>query len=222
MAADDIGELQEFEQSLNLWKMSKGLMLIPMGITINSLASNGNRIDRLALELQTAHQNGQSEDVALLIPYIASIAEDLLKDIETQKVVASNTKELDDKIEVLSRFQLGPMQEAFDQSPATLIQSIESDLAPLNEESRLTYFRNPGTNIPAFIKYFDRFELVKGTLPPDNQRSYLIADRIYERSKNRVAQALTELRKPAMRTVRQLRNDGKRNAPNHCPSNTVR
>ena len=113
MAADDIGELQEFEAVAKSLEDVEGIdALIPMGITINSLASNGNRIDRLALELQTAHQNGQSEDVALLIPYIASIAEDLLKDVETQKVVASNTKELDDKIAILSRFQLGSMQQA--------------------------------------------------------------------------------------------------------------
>ena len=197
MAADDIGELQEFEAVAKSLEDVEGIdALIPMGITINSLASNGNRIDRLALELQTAHQNGQSEDVALLIPYISSIAEDLLKDVETQKVVASNTKELDDKIAILSRFQLETMQQAFDQSPAALIQSIESDLAPLNEESRLTYFRNLGTNIPEFIKYFDRFELVKGTLPPDTQRSYLIADRIYERFlKNRVARTLDRIKK---------------------------
>ena len=59
MAADDIGELQEFEAVAKSLEDVEGIdALIPMGITINSLASNGNRIDRLALELQTAHQNG--------------------------------------------------------------------------------------------------------------------------------------------------------------------
>ena len=57
MAADDIGELQEFEAVAKSLEDVEGIdALIPMGITINSLASNGNRIDRLALELQTAHQ----------------------------------------------------------------------------------------------------------------------------------------------------------------------
>ena len=197
MAADDIGELQQFEAITKSLENVEGIeALIPMGITINSLASNGNRVDRLAADLQKAYQEQAHDDIDLLIPYIASIADDLLKDVETEKVVASNTDELDAKLEVIKRFQLEPMQEAFAKSPEALIQAIESDLAPLNEESRLTYFRNLGTNIPRFIQHFDRFELVKGELPPDNQRAYLIADRIYERFlKNRVARTLDRIKK---------------------------
>lgn len=197
MAADDIGELQEFEKVTQSLEDVDGIeAIIPMGITINSLASNGNRVDRLALELQTAYQEQRQDDIELLLPYIASIAEDLLKDVETAKIVSSNTEELDAKLETLKRFQLDPIKAAFHADPNALIQALESDLAPLNEESRLTYFRNLGTNIPRFIEHFDRFELVKGTLPPSDQRSYLIADRIYERFlKNRVARTFDRIKK---------------------------
>jgi len=197
MAADDIGELQAFEDiAASLEDVEGVAALVPMGITVNSLASNGNRVDRLAADLRIAFESEQQEDIDLLIPYIASIAEDLIKDVETQKIVAGNTEELDAKIQVLSKFSKTSMLDAFAKDPRALIQAVESELAPLNEESRLTYFRNLGTNIPAFIKHFDRFELVKGTLPPTDQRSYLIAERIYEKFlKNRVARTLDQMKK---------------------------
>ncbi|MEQ8277422.1 MAG: FtsX-like permease family protein [Deltaproteobacteria bacterium] len=195
MGAPDIGRIDDFSK---LRKVAEGVdgvkAILPMGIDMATATSPGE-LERALGELRTAVRD---ED-AVAIPALRTRIRDILAQLEDELTknaqIVADKERIEEGLGVVREARTEAFWSRFDTSPLSALEFLDTRVAPFTEEGRMMYFRYVGTDLEAYPKYFDRFEVVEGEVVPPGHRGFMFNHRFREeRVKHFVARNFDKLR----------------------------
>ncbi|MGM0578903.1 MAG: ABC transporter permease [Myxococcota bacterium] len=194
MGADDIGDIPRFgpvEDALEGLPDVKAV--VPMGLGMATL-STPVEMDQVIQQLRDAVGAGDDALVDDLADRLRGIAAELRGEYEKRRELTTDTEETREALEALDRVQSDAFWAEMEREPEMTLQYLDTRIAPLSSESRLVYLRYLGTDIPAFTKHFDRFQMVRGEPVPPGRRGILLSERFWEeRLKHKIARDLDRI-----------------------------
>lgn len=196
MGTPDYGEILSFGTSRKLIEAVPGVKaMVPMGSSSVIVSNDGNELDACINELRDVVDNGQTELRKELIAKIESIIADREAEITRGRDVAGDVERLDKMLVQIESIKVAGFWDGLDTQPAEIFYHLDTNIAPLGDEGKIGYFRNLGTDITRFAENFSSFQITQGTMVPDGERGYLIAQRVYDqRVKNKVAKAFDKIK----------------------------
>ena len=193
-AVDDVGQMPNFGKVRDALEKDDNVQaVVPMGIQYHALVL-GNELDQVLMRLNHATRQGHGARIEALAHQVRDIARDIQHEAEERAVISADADSLRLRLAAVRRVQLPAFWQALRRDPATYLQFLDTHVAPLAGTAPPIYLRNLGTNLQAFTRSFDRFQLVDGQMVPPNTRGFLFAKRTYE----------TDLKHPVARTLDEI------------------
>lgn len=191
MGADDIGRIDDFTK---VQEVLAGLpnvkAVVPMGIDMASVTAPGEleqALENLRLAVRESDASAQSK----LSIQVKELLGQMKIERTNSKRIASDTKEIDEELELIARGLSDELWSGFATTPLDVLEYLDTKVAPMADQGRMMYFRYLGTDLDLFVEHFDRFEIAKGTRIPEKTRGFMFSERFYERSvKHKVARRL--------------------------------
>lgn len=202
MGREDIGRIANFEDVQKVAEAVDNVRaVVPMGIDIASI-TGGNETDRLADALRAAIAAGDQGQVSMLRGQLQQMAEAMQREFEAKRTISADQTALAEDLSHLDRLESQEFWDGLAQDPELGVQFIETKIAPMSSDGMIVYLRYVGTDLDAFTRNFERFEIVKGEAVPPGHRGFLFADKFYEdRVKHKVARDLDKV-------YRKVRDEG--------------
>lgn len=196
MGADDVGQIPDVAPVTEaLEGLDNVRAVVPMGIGMATV-SMPEELDQVLQELRDALRDGEDETVATLVARFRAMTEELLLDYQKRGEVSSDTLTIAQAQADLSRAQTDEFWQGLETDPEMTLQWLDTRIAPLSSDSRLVYLRYLGADTTAFVKHFDRFEVIEGEAIPDAHRGVVLSERFYnQRLKHKIARDLDHLKK---------------------------
>lgn len=207
-AVDDVGQMPVFSKVREVLAKDENVeAVIPMGIQYHALVL-GNELDQVLARLGTAARRQHGARVEALAHQVRDIARDIQREAEERAVISADADTLRLRLAAVRRVQLPAFWQALRTDPDTYLQFLDTHVAPLAGTAPPIYLRNLGTDLQAFTRHFDRFQLVDGQMVPPNSRGFLFAKTTYETVlKHPVARTLDEIHAGLAEPGRTLAED---------------
>lgn len=191
MGADDIGRIDDFTKVQEALSTVPNIAaVVPMGIDMASVTAPGD-LERSLEALRLAVREADKQRQDQLRVQVRELLAQMKQERKNSMAVTSDTKELEADIEIIDRGRSEALWQDFDSEPLSVLEYLDTKVAPLAEEGRMMYFRYLGTDLDLFVDHFDRFEIVKGDKIPPHTRGFMFNERYYERMvKHKVARRL--------------------------------
>lgn len=208
MSAADIGELSDFSPIREaVLKNPNVSAIVPMG-QATATTFGANDIDEVLDDLRAAVNAHDAQKVPVLGERVRTIASDYQAQLQNRAELTSNTASIDEQREVLTTVQSAEFWDKFATDPLPQLDYLDGKLAPVAADGRVLYFRILGTDLDAFTRQFDRFEIVDGENIPPGKRGILIAKNVYENFvKNKVARELDAVYKAVHKDGKTIAED---------------
>lgn len=208
MGAPDIGRIDDFSK---LRKVAEGVdgvkAILPMGID-NATATSPGELERALSELRAAVRDEDPAAVPGLRVRIRDILAQLEDELNKNARIAADKARIEEGLEVVRRARSDAFWARFDEAPLEVLEFLDTQVAPFTEEGRMMYFRYVGTDLEAYPKYFDRFEIVEGEVVPPGHRGFMFNNRYREeRVKHFVARNFDKLRQAVVDKGESIADD---------------
>ncbi len=191
--APEIGSIPDFAVVREkLEAIDNVAAVIPMGISMQTDVP-ASELDAAITRLRDAVAAGDRSAIGSLAQQLRDMAADIeAEQLKTRAISdAAEQARIDERLSVLAEVRGAAFWEALERAPEEQLTYLDAKLAPLALEGEMLWMRNLGTDLQRFAKWFDRFALVKGELPPPGQRGILLAERFVEdQVKNKAAREL--------------------------------
>ncbi|TNF37325.1 MAG: ABC transporter permease [Deltaproteobacteria bacterium] len=216
MGASDVGTLPDFSQvKTTLLAVDNVKAVVPMGIDVAEFYTQ-TELDHAIESLRKALDAEDDARVARMEHKIRSMATLMAEEFGNRRKIMRTKAEIDEQLAGIRRATEDAFWQELRRDPVAGVTFLDTKLAPLVDENEGYGMQYIGTDLDAFVKSFDRFELVQGTLVPSGQRGMLVNQHFYDNSlRNRVARMFDRLRK-------QLHEKGKTLAGDPLLQNTVK
>ncbi|PJB33320.1 MAG: ABC transporter permease [Deltaproteobacteria bacterium CG_4_9_14_3_um_filter_63_12] len=207
---EDIGEIDDFAKVKEVLEAVPNVKsVVPMGIN-NSTIMGGNDFDRVLGELQVAVDTSDAAGVSDSIEQLRNLAAYMASDYENRLAIAADPTESQEALDTLKTVQDDAFWTDFKLHPAKGMRTLETKIAPLSDDGRLLFLRSLGTDLTAFAKNFDRFEIIEGERVPEGKRGFLLNKRLDDRfMKNIVARGFDSLHKSVVEDGDKIEGDAK-------------
>jgi len=176
MGGLDYGEIPSFKTVKDIAERVDNIKaVVPMGINVASM-SRGSELDLAFGRLREAHRKRRVKDQTQLIPAIKRLLVILRDDLKNQVSVTSGPRhaEVTSQLAHVKTALTETFWATFTEAPLKGLEFLDTKVAPAGGDGRLMYLRYVGTDLAAFAKHFDRFQLVKGEAVPRGKRGILI------------------------------------------------
>lgn len=174
MSASDYGEIDAYEKVAEVAKSVPGVRLtLPMAKG-QAVVFSGNDIDIVLADLRGAVGAGDTAKSNQLFTRVRRIAADLQPEMESLAKLSSDTEKIAEDRAIIERVMADTFEAEFSAAPLPTIDWLDSHLAPLATDGKMVYLSTLGTDLDAFPRAFDKFELVEGSLPPAGTRGILL------------------------------------------------
>ena len=195
MGSGDVGVIEDFSKiKASLSKIDNIDAIVPMGID-GSIVFLGNTIDVKLEALREAVGEGDPEQVRLHERHIQQIVTVLERDLGNLKGLVAKDALKEDELAAIEEGASDAFWAAFDEHPLDSLEFLENKIAPLAMDDTMVYLRYLGTDLDAFMRNFDRFEMVDGTPVPEGKRGFLFNKFIYEEViKHKTARRLDKIK----------------------------
>lgn len=197
MGGDDLGELRDFQTlKTELENLEEIKAVVPMGFVTGTISGGGNRIDQSINQMRDAIESGSLTELGGIKGRLQAIATDLVEARKKLLAIAEDQASLQNSLNDLNIILNEEFWAPIKSDPRPILEFLENNIAKLGETGRTHYFRNLGTDLSRFPKYFDRFEIAKGEMVPPGKRGYIVSTRMYEtRLKNQIARQFDKIHK---------------------------
>jgi ABC-type lipoprotein release transport system permease subunit len=194
IAVDDVGEMPVFGRVKSTLLTDANVeAVVPMGIQFHALVQ-GNELDRVVEDLTTAVRQGDTAKVDALALQVQDMAGELERELSTRMVIAAEDRHLRTNLAAVRKVRSAAFWQELRANPEPALEFLDTQIAPLGGTGPTIYLRDLGTDLQAFTRNFDRFELVDGGPVPEGHRGFLLSKFIYEKQlKHPVARTFDEL-----------------------------
>ncbi len=208
MGDDDIGELADFSRVKQVVAAVPNVeAVVPMGISTSQM-TRGSELERALAELRAAVREGDVGRQKGLQPRIDRL---LVLQRDEQQTALGITDDFEGARERLAKIDraLRPGHwDDFARDPLGELEFLDTKVAPLSGEGENMFLRYVGTDLQAFAKHFDRFQIVKGEMVPPGSRGLLINQRYADAQlKLKVARLFDDLRKGVDEEGKRIESD---------------
>jgi len=216
MGAPDIGTIPDFGRvKSTLMQVDNVKAVIPMGIDIAEFYTQ-TELDQAIESLRKALDARDEDRVARMEHKIRAMAKLMDEERQNRRKIARNKAEVDQQLADIRHIASDAFWEGLRRDPVAGVTTLDTKLAPLVDEAEGNGMQYIGTDLDAFVKSFDRFELVQGSLVPSGHRGMLVNQHFYDNQlRNAVARMFDDLKK-------ELREDGKTIAGDPLVQNLVK
>ncbi len=177
--------------------------VVPMGIN-TAYMTRGSDLERTLGRMREMVRAGQVADARALVPKVKRLVGLLDADLRNQLVIAGedSAAELKEKLARAERAASDALWATFDSEPLSVLEFLDTRVAPLAGEGRVMFIRYVGTDLGRFAEHFDRLKVVRGEMVPDGRRGILInqkyADRVLKIAAARLLDDLAEAREASI------------------------
>ena len=191
----DIGNIPDFKTLADVVREVPNVKaVIPMGIDF-ALGFQGNEIDRWLQRLRAAVRNGDERVIIQRRDEVRAVVERLSSELAAASVLMADSEASED-MKNAERAASPEFWAKFDADRLANLEFLENRIAPLEQSLGDVGLMFLGTDLSAFEKNFDRFELVEGTRVPEGQRGFLFNHGFFEEvMKHRVARDLDKIKR---------------------------
>ncbi|MCK6545038.1 FtsX-like permease family protein [Myxococcota bacterium] len=209
MGAEDIGRMTDFSAVKSaLLEVPNVDAVIPMGIDFASV-TRASELDSVLQNLRDEVRAGNVAAQKALGGQVRQIAKLIEAELKNTLAISSDKATVEKNLANLARVQSDALWTEFEATPIEVLEWLDTEIAPLSGDARLIYLRYIGTDVDAFAKNFDRFEVVDGQMIPPGNRGVLINKKFYEEYiKNRVASELDFIRRAIVEQEKTPESDG--------------
>jgi ABC-type lipoprotein release transport system permease subunit len=185
MGESQLEPIEDFSRvKAALSKVPNVRQVVPMGID-QAMVSIGNQFDvaleRLRADVR-ARLAGGGEDVDRRLAARKAHVRRMVWLLRDQLAEARAIADLEGRDaaerrrdwEDLNRANDGAFWDRFDADPLAALEFLENRVAPQALDGGFTFVRYAGTDLDAFMRAFDRTEIVEGTRVPSGQRGILL------------------------------------------------
>ncbi|MCK6573740.1 FtsX-like permease family protein [Myxococcota bacterium] len=192
----DIGNIPDFHALAEVARKVPNVeAVVPMGIDF-ALGFQGNEIDRWLARLRQAVRDGDEAKIAQRKEEVRAVIERVNAELASAAQLVAGGTEYASDMENAKRAASPEFWAAFDQDRLGNLEFLENRIAPLEQTLGDVGLMFLGTDLAAFERNFDRFELVEGTRVPEGQRGFLFNHGFYEEvMKHRVARDLDRIKR---------------------------
>jgi hypothetical protein len=192
----DIGNIPDFHGlAETVRKVPNVKAVIPMGIDF-ALGFQGNELDRWLQRLRAAVRTGDEPMIAQRRDEVRAVIERVYNELKGAAALVAAGGEYAEDMKAAERAASPEFWAAFDQDRLGNLEYLENRIAPLEQTLGDVGLMFLGTDLAAFERNFDRFELVEGTRVPEGQRGFLFNHGFYEEvMKHRVARDLDRIKR---------------------------
>ncbi|MEL6548225.1 MAG: hypothetical protein AAFQ82_26595, partial [Myxococcota bacterium] len=179
LASEDIGEIEKFESVKHaLSDIDNIRALIPMGIRLAQVVQ-GNPVDQAIEVSRNAHRDGDQKALANALHHLSRLVVEIENEY-TQRLKTTNDPEaLQLKLSALRSVRVDGAWHANQDFEAQMLW-LSQNVAPLHENSGVTFLRLLGTDPSAFESAFDRFRVTRGERLPVGRRGLMLSERVQE------------------------------------------
>jgi ABC-type lipoprotein release transport system permease subunit len=180
MGAEDVGEIDRFDAlTAALSKVDNVEAVVPMGID-TALVYTGNPIDTMLADLREAVRTGEPKALQARREHVRRIVSVLEEELGQLDEIATEGALSDEEKAAVSRANSPEFWAEFDRDPLTALEFLDNRIAPLSLGEQMRFYRYVGTDLQAFQKNFELFEIVDGTNIPEGKRGFLFSKFVYE------------------------------------------
>ncbi len=205
----DLGVIPDFPRTLEaISTIPHVVAVVPMGRDLAS-AVGGNELDELLGELREAVNAGDPRRVQPLVARVRQVAKLMADQYEKRLRVARDPAADRQALAIVERAGSDELWRSFEADPLAVLDFLDQKLAPLEADAQRIYLPYVGTDLGAFAKHFEGFEIVDGEMVPEGERGFLFAKEFYEQfAKNKVARELDLLEKARRVDGKRIADDG--------------
>lgn len=206
--APDIGRIDDFSKLREVAEGVEGVKaILPMGIDMATATSPGE-LERALSEMRAAVRREDPEAVATLKTRLRDILGQLEKELKKSEEIAADKERIEEGLAVVAEARTDTFWAKFDSAPLEGLEFLDTRVAPFTEEGRMMYFQYLGTDLEAYPKYFDRFEIVEGEVVPPGHRGFMFNRKFREDYvKHFVARNLDELKTAVVEKGESIEKD---------------
>jgi ABC-type lipoprotein release transport system permease subunit len=203
LGEEDIGQIDDFARlRKSLEALPEVAAAVPMGMQLVG-ARRPNPADA-AIEILRVKLRESLPAPSILesdsVKRLRWLADALHSELELHRPVAADAGELAQRIGVVSRLRTDDFWLELVRDPDSALFFLETEFAPLADDSRSYMFRVLGTDPQRYAEHFPRFEVVQGEQIPPGQHGLLLSDYFYERYlKHPVARGLDQIQRARAR-----------------------
>jgi ABC-type lipoprotein release transport system permease subunit len=193
---EELGELEDFGKvKASIMQVPNVKSVVPMGITVSTVFGQ-NDIDFVLGQLRDAVRNDDAKAIATYSGRVRRICQVLAADYDLVAELKEDQELVKHDKANLVTATSDEFWAEFAANPLAKLDFLDSQIAPLSADGKLTFLRIIGTDPQLFAKSFDRFYIVRGEMIPEGKRGLLLSDRAYEEQlKNKVARDIDTLKK---------------------------
>ncbi len=210
MGDQEVGEVPRFGPVREaLAALPEVAAVVPMGLTMATVALPGALESTLA-DLRVAIYAKDAQLMDRLAGQTRQIAAQMLVDLQNRAVLSTDVTGIEAQRVILAQATGDALWQPFTSAPLTVLEFLDTRLAPIADDGRTAYMRVLGTDLDAFVEHFDRFVLVSGALVPGGKPGMLLSRRYYEEFlKNPVARDLDAIHRAVVTDRRPIARDPK-------------
>lgn len=204
----DLGVLAEWRPVRELLEANENVKaVVPMGRDV-ATAVGGNDFDEAVELLREAVKSGDSAQIEEKSQRVKRIVEVLRPEVQNRAKVARDAAEAQRNVEAVERAASPAFWAELRADPLPALDFLDTKVAPLQSDSAVVFLPYLGVDIDAFVKTFDRFEIVSGTQVPSGRRGFLFNQGFYDSQlKNKVARFLDQIDKARREEGRLIATD---------------
>ncbi len=154
--------------------------VIPMGVN-RSFVIGKATLDVKLGELREAVRNKELEKVPALRAHVRQICQGLGEDLDKLTAIVVDDDDSERQRKAVATANSDAFWEGFDEDPLAALEFLDNQVAPLGAGSGFYFLMYIGTDMEAFAKQFDLFEVVDGQMPPPGQRGFMFNVHNYEK-----------------------------------------
>lgn len=192
----DIGHIPDFHALAEVVRKNPNVQaVLPMGIDF-ALGFQGNEIDRWLGRLREAVRSGDEARIVGRRDEVRAVIERVYAELKAGAALVTAGGEGSEDMQAAARAASPEFWAEFDRDRLAGLEFLENRIAPLEQTLGDVGLMFLGTDLAAFERNFDRFEIVEGTRVPEGQRGFLFNHGFYEEvMKHRVARDLDKMRR---------------------------
>lgn len=208
MGAPDIGTIPDFGAvKATLLAVDNVDAVVPMGVDGAEFFTT-TELDAAIESLRKALDARDEASVARMEHKIRAMATLMLGEYDNRRAVAKNKDEIDKQLADIGEVGSDAFWQDLRGDPVAGTTYLDTHIAPLVDENQGYGLNYIGTDIDAFVKHFDRFELVHGELVPTGTHGLLVNQHFYDQVlKNSVARMFDKLHKELRTMGKTLAGD---------------
>ncbi|MEM1022050.1 MAG: ABC transporter permease [Myxococcota bacterium] len=209
MGIDEIGRIERVDRAVAAVSTVEGVKAaVPMGIDFATITRDGELEGTLA-ELRDAYYADDEAEAEVLIGQVKDLVQGVVDELRRRREIVDDPAELDASIAEAERALDEAFWAEYAQDPLAGLEQLDTKVAPLATEGELIFLRYVGTDIPAFIENFERFELLQGEHVPSLTRGLMMNQKFYEqRIKHEVARYFDRVHRMALEQEISIEADG--------------